>query len=178
MEQEAGRNDCWWEKGTRSRGGERKVSGHVFREMKQKGLKETAGGGPLAVGDVDGDSELEVLWGRMMGGEVQKPGAYGSLSARQGMVEEDEELEPKRCRGARMVGGAVSVMDGDGYGAGAGDAVRVRLQVCGNRGESEEQTRGGGVWKGRLGEWNSGKVQGTVDGDGRMDLWWGVQGGR
>ncbi|MFO1459083.1 MAG: FG-GAP-like repeat-containing protein [Verrucomicrobiota bacterium] len=143
-----------------------------FGEMKrEKGLKGDSGSvGPLAVGDVDGDGELEVfVGGRVMGGKYPEAGASRIYRRRGAEWEEDEELS-RAVSGAGMVSGAVwSDLDGDGYPELVLACEWGPVRVYGNRGgKLEEQTRRWGL-EGEVGQWNSVSA-GDVDGDGRMDL--------
>ena len=143
-----------------------------FGEMKrEKGFKGDEGSvGPLAVGDVDGDGELEVfVGGRVMGGKYPEAGASRIYRRRGAEWEEDGELS-RAVSGAGMVSGAVwSDLDGDGYPELVLACEWGPVRVYGNRGgKLEERTKSWGV-EGEVGLWNSVSA-GDVDGDGRMDL--------
>ncbi len=143
----------------------------------QRGLMRVAVGqgaegstGPLALGDVDGDGELELFIGsRAVGGRYPEAGRSRLMKRRQGRWEEDRE-GTRGLKAAGLVSGAVwTDLDGDGYPELVVACDWGPLRVFNNRGgELQEATEAWGL--GAMKGWWNGVSAGDLDGDGRMDL--------
>jgi len=126
--------------------------------------------GPLALGDIDGDGQLDLfVGGRVLPGRYPEPASSRIYRNRAGQFQLDEDLS-RLLKDVGLVNGAVfSDLNGDGRVdlvlACDWGPVRIFINESGGLLESTDEL---GFAK-HLGWWN-GVTTGDFDGDGRMDI--------
>lgn len=158
-----------YEDGTTQGGGIRQYD--LARNLATEPIAATdASPGPVALGDIDGDGQLELFIGsRVLPGRYPQAGGSRLLKLSNGQWIVDAEAS-RVFQHAGMVSGAVFTdLDGDGKPDLALACEWGPVRVFWNRdGRFSEATDALGL--GRLQGWWNGITAADVDGDGRMDL--------
>jgi hypothetical protein len=126
--------------------------------------------GPLALGDIDGDGDLDLfVGGRVVAGQYPEPASSVILENRSGQLVLDQ-ANTDVLKNVGLVSGAVwTDLDGDGYPELVLPCEWGPVKIFQNeKGRLHDATARWGLAQ-KIGWWN-GVVAGDFDGDGRMDL--------